>query len=60
MVGWKVRLCLSQEEDIEFFSSHYSLEWPAGQGLRRLSIVYKIVLKSIGCRMRILSYLKWT
>ena len=34
------------------YSSHYSLEWPAGQGLRRLSIVYESVLKS---RMRILS-----
>ena len=52
-------ICASLKEKISSFSSHYSLEWPAGQGLRRLSIVYEIVLKSIGCRRRILSYLKW-
>ena len=26
------------------------MEWPAGQGLRRSSIVYENVLKSIGCK----------
>ncbi|KAL5500176.1 hypothetical protein EMCRGX_G011690 [Ephydatia muelleri] len=29
----------------ESLRSHFILEWPAGQGLRRFSIVYKVVLK---------------
>ena len=38
-------ICASLKEKISCFPGHYSLEWHAGQGLRRLSIVYKIVIE---------------